>query len=124
MDAANDYNFSAKKKLDYMHHVLDGEAKRFYREKILSSCATFAEVTGTMKEEFNILTRQSRVRKRLQKLRLSTIVGNRRCSVTEALEELQESITKLTPQGPRTQRSEEDKVEYLYKAVVGATWAK
>jgi hypothetical protein len=43
-----------------MFHVLDGEAKIFYREKILSSCATFAEATGIMQEEFNSLTRQSR----------------------------------------------------------------
>jgi hypothetical protein len=86
MDAANDYNLSAKQKLDYMHHVLDGEEKWFYREKILSSCATFAEASSMMQEEFNSLTRQNRVRKHLQKLRLSTIVGNRRCTVTEALE--------------------------------------
>jgi hypothetical protein len=124
MDAANDYNLSAKQKLDYMHHVLDGEVKRFYREKILSSCATFAEASSMMQEEFNSLTRQNRVPKHLQKLRLSTIVGNRRCTVTEALEEPREIITKLTPQGPRTHRSEEDKVKYLCKAVVGATWAK
>jgi hypothetical protein len=38
MDAANDYNLSAMQKLDYMHHLLDGEAKSFNREKILSSC--------------------------------------------------------------------------------------
>jgi hypothetical protein len=88
MDAANDYNLSAKQKLDYMHHVLEGEAKRLYREKILSSCATFAEASSMMQEEFNSLTRQNRVRKHLQKLKLSTIVGNRRCTVTEALEEL------------------------------------
>jgi hypothetical protein len=123
-DAANDYNLSAKQKLDYMHRVLDGKAKRFYREKILLSCATFAEATGMMQEEFNSLPRQSRVRKLLQKLRISTIVGNRRCSVTEVLKNLREIITKLTPQGPRTHSSEEGKVEYLYKAVVGATWAK
>jgi hypothetical protein len=107
-----------------MHRVLDGEAKRFYREKILLSCATFAEATGILQEEFNSLTRQSRVRKHLQKLRLSTIIGDRRCSVTESLEEMQEMITKLTPQGLRTHRSEEDKMEYLYKAVIGATRAK
>jgi hypothetical protein len=121
MDAANDYNISEKQKLDYMHHVLDGEAKRFYREKILSSCATFAEASSIMQEEFNSLTRHNRVRKHLQNLRLSTIVENRRCTVTKALEELLEIMTKLTPQGPRTHRSEKDKVEYLYKAVVGAT---
>jgi hypothetical protein len=107
-----------------MHHVLNGESKRFYREKILSSCATFAGANSMMQEEFNSLTRQNRVRKHLEKLRFSTIVGNRRCTVTEALEELREIITKLTPRGPRTHRSEEDKMKYLYKAVVGATWDK
>jgi hypothetical protein len=74
-----------------------------------------------MQKEFNSLTRQNRVRKHLQKLRLSNIVGKRRCTVTDALEELREIITKLTPQGPRTHISEENKVEYLNKAVVDAT---
>ena len=43
----------------------------------------------------------------------------RSCSVTEALEEVRETITKFSQQGPRNHRSEEDKVEYLYRAVVG-----
>jgi hypothetical protein len=29
MDAANDYNLSAKQKLDYMHHVLTGKQQGF-----------------------------------------------------------------------------------------------
>jgi phage-related protein len=33
MDAANDYNLTNQQKMDFMHHLLDGEAKRFYREK-------------------------------------------------------------------------------------------
>jgi hypothetical protein len=63
MDAANDYNLSLKQKLDYMHHVLDGESKSFYREDIISSSssATFAEASIMMKEEFNSLTRHNRV---------------------------------------------------------------
>jgi hypothetical protein len=77
-----------------------------------------------MKEEFNSLTRQNRVRKNLQKLIISTVVENIRSSVTEALEELRGHITKLTPQGPRTHRSVQGKLEYLYKAVLSATWAK
>jgi hypothetical protein len=68
MDAANDYNLSTKQRLECMNHLLDGEAKRFYREKILSSCATFAEATSMMQEEFNSLTKQNRVRKHLQKV--------------------------------------------------------
>jgi hypothetical protein len=47
-DTANDYNFSVKQKLDYMHHLLDGETNMFYCERILSSCATFAEATSMM----------------------------------------------------------------------------
>jgi hypothetical protein len=124
MDATNDYNLTNQQKMDFMHHLLDGEAKRFYREEVLSSCTNFAEATAMMQAEFNSLTRQNVVRKHLHKLRLVTIVKKRNCTVTEGLEELREIITKLTPQGPRTHRSEEDKVEYLYKAVVGSSWAK
>jgi hypothetical protein len=102
MDAANDYNLTNQQKMDFMHHLLDGEAKRFYREKVLSSCTNFAEATAMMQAEFNSLTRQNRVRKHLQKLRLVTIVKKRNCTATEGLEELREIITKLTPQGPRT----------------------
>jgi hypothetical protein len=107
-----------------MHHLLDGEAKRFYREEVLSSCTNFAEATAMMQAEFNSSTRQNLVRKHLHKLRLVTIVKKRNCTATEGLEELREIITKLTPRGPRTHRSEEDKVEYLYKAVVGSSCAK
>lgn len=46
------------------------------------------------------------------------------CNVAEALEELHEAITKFTPQGPRTHRSEKDKVEYLYDATMGAESAQ
>jgi hypothetical protein len=124
MDAAKDYDLTNKKNLDFMHHLLDREAKRFYRENVLSFCTNCAEATAMMQEDFNSLTRQNCVRKHQQKLRFLTIVKKKNCTVTEGLEELREIITKLTPQGPRTHRSEEDKVEYLFKAVVGSNWAK
>jgi hypothetical protein len=56
MDAASDYNLSPQQKLDYMHHLFEGEAKRFYRSNIASSCGTFAEATSMMQGEFNRLT--------------------------------------------------------------------
>ena len=43
----------------------------------------------------------------------------KRLTNTEALDEIREQIMKVTPQGPSNHRSDE-KVEYLYKAVVGA----
>jgi hypothetical protein len=81
--------------MDFMHHLLDGEAKRFYRENVLSSCTNFAEATAVMLAELNSLTRQNRVCKHLQKLRLVTIVKKKNCTVTEGLEELRKIITKL-----------------------------
>jgi hypothetical protein len=79
--------------MDFMHHLLDGEAKRFYRENVLSSCTNFAEATAVMLAELNCLTRQNRVCKHLQKLRLVTIVKKKNCTVTEGLEELRKIIT-------------------------------
>ena len=76
-----------------------------------------------MRTGFNSITRQNRVRKYIQGLRLTAITRERSCTVTEALEELRQTITKFAPQGPRNHCSEEDKVEYLYHAVVGHEWA-
>ena len=46
------------------------------------------------------------------------------CSVLEALEEIRETITKYTPQGPRNHQSDLDRVEYLHDAAIGSEWAK
>lgn len=124
MDASNDYGLTSQQQFNYLHHLFDGEAKRFFRSNVMSSCNSFAEACSLMQQEFNSLTRQSRVRKHLQKLRIGEIMSRKKCSVAEALEELREIITKLAPQGPKTHRSDEAKVEYLYQAVVGASWAK
>ena len=48
----------------------------------------------------------------------------KKLKTAEGLEELREIITRFAPQGPQTHRFEEDKVEYIYKAVVGASWTK
>jgi hypothetical protein len=124
MDASNDYGLTLQQKFNYLHHLFDGEAKRFFRSNVMESCNSFSEACSLMQQEFNSLTRQSRVRKHLQKLRIGEVMNRKKCSVAEALEELRELITKLAPQGPKTHRSDEAKVEYLYQAVVGASWAK
>ena len=77
-----------------------------------------------MSSEFNSLTRQTRVRKHLQSIRLNDIMAKKKLSVPEALENIRETITKFAPQGPQAHRTEESKTEYLYKAVIGAPWAK
>lgn len=45
-------------------------------------------------------------------------------NVSEAFHELRKVITHFTPQKPRTHRSKEDKVEYLYEDTIGENWAQ
>lgn len=45
------------------------------------------------------------------------------CQVAEPLEKLRETMTKFTLEGSKTNRSEDDKIEYLHEAVVEAEWA-
>ena len=123
LDAANDYELNQEQRLKYFHTIFEGEARRFYRLKVSKRVPTFSEACVKMRTEFKRITRQNRVRKYLQGLRLTAVMRERSCSVTEALEELRETITKFSQQGPRNHRSEEDKVEYLYRAVVGHEWA-
>ena len=124
IDAAKDYRLTLEQRLDFFHHIFDGEAKTFYRLKVDGVAASFAEALQMLRKEYNSITRQSRVRRHLQSLRLNDIMAKKKLTVTEALEQVRETITRLAPQGPLIHRNDEDKVEYLYKAVVGAEWAK
>ena len=122
--AADDYNLNEDQKLRYFHNIFDGEAKRFYCTSIAGTQASFDAAVQRMLQEFNSITRQNRVRKLLQNLRLSHFLKTKNGSVSEGLEELRETITGYTPQGPKTRRSDPDKTEYLHDALIGTEWAK
>jgi hypothetical protein len=123
MDASNDYGLTLQQ-FNYLHHLFDGEAERFFRSNVMESFNSFSEACSLMQQEFNSLSRQSRVRKHLQNLQIGEVLNRKKVKVAEALEELRELITKLAPQGPKTHCSDEAKVQYLYQAVVGASWEK
>ena len=123
-DCAQDFHLSDEQMLRFFHNVFDGEAKRYYRSHVIQHAQDFNSATLLMVNEFNSLTRQSRARKRLQNLELPQIMETKRIPVSEALEELRETITNCTPQGPPTHQSEQDKTEYLHDAVIGVEWAK
>ena len=124
IDASQDYCLDQGNKLALFHNIFKGEAKRLYREKVREVCGNFGEAWQIMQNEYNEITRQNRIRKYLQSLRIQSLRNTKKLNTAEASEELREIITRFAPQGLRTHRSEEDKVEYLYKAVVGAPWAK
>ena len=86
MDASNDYGLRSQQQFNYLHHLFDGEAKRFLRSNVMASCNSFSEACSLMQQQFNSLTRQSRVRKHLQKLRLGEVMTKKKCTAAEALE--------------------------------------
>ena len=55
---------------------------------------------------------------------LTQLMSSNKCSVSEGLENLRETITKFSPKGPATFRSEQDKTEYLLHVVIGLDWAE
>lgn len=121
IDGAVHYQLNQKHEFKFLHKLFDGDAKRFYRDKALNQRITsFAEASVIMKEEYNITTRQKRVQKMLQVLLINYLKKGKGCNVSDALEELRGMIKTYAPQGPRTHRLEQDKVEYLTDVVIGA----
>ena len=111
IDAAQDYNLDQTNKLAFFHNIFDGEPKRFYREEVGNRCGNFGQACQVMQDEYNSITQQKRIRKYLQSLWIQSLMHAKKLNTAEALEELREIITRFAPQGPRTHRSEEDKVE-------------
>ena len=119
--AASDYDLSSKQKLQYMHNLFTGDAKRFYN-KIESYAATFPQAVEMIEKEYNSCVRQDRCKNYLSSLRVTKFVADG-LETSAALEKTYKVITKLAPQVPQSHRGEAHKVEFLRGAVVGYDWA-
>jgi hypothetical protein len=123
LDAAKQYRLNEGQKLEFFIEIFTGEAKRHYRNYVDGIADTFAEANRMMQAEFSSKTRQNRVKKQLDALRVSKLVAKGK-PIAEALEFVREEITKKSDQGPPTHRDEAHRVEYMKKAVLGMPWAK
>jgi len=121
--ACQDYELSQAQKLQYMYHMIKGDAKRFYNEKIRDSTANFSDACRIMYDEYHSFTRQTRIKNHLTSLRVSNMVSQT-CSIMDALEKVHQTICKLYLQAPAAYRNETHKTEYLRHAVIGMTWSK
>lgn len=119
---ARDYELNATQKLQYLHNVLRGDAKRFFLDRVHGTAATFAQAVDMVSAEYNSIVRQDRVKNYLSSLRLSSFVKDG-TDTTAALEKTYKTISKLAPQVPRSHHGESYKVEFLRNAVVGNSWA-
>lgn len=67
---------------------------------------------------FSSTTRRNGVWKLLQSFCLSHVLQENICSITTKLEELRETITSFTPQGPSNHQSASDKADFPHDAVI------
>ena len=119
---ARDYGLNQKQKLDYLHNLLSGDAKRFYLDVVDGYASGFQQAVDMVEGEYNSIVRQTRVKNYLNTLRLSQYESEG-IETPASLERVYKTITKLARQVPRAFRGEEHKVDFLRKAVVGNSWA-
>ena len=120
--AAEDYKLTPSQKLQYMHHLLRDNAKRFFTRNIQGNINSFNEASAIMEQEYNSISRRNRISNHLKSLRITHFIRSD-CNTSDALEKLHAEISKLAPQGPMHYRSEEHRIEYLRSAVIGMSWA-
>lgn len=121
--ASVDYQLSYELKFQFLHNLFDGEARRFYLDKIAPFNSIYTEVKKKMIDQYNNSTTQNRMRQYLQNLKLSTIMEKESCDVTTGIEKLRDTVNKYTPLGPESHRTDSSKIEYIYDAVVEHEWA-
>ena len=114
----NDYGISVTQKLQYMHNLLRGDAKRFYLDKIDGYATYFNQAVGIVEKDYNSTVRQTKVKNYLNTLRISKLV-NAGAEMSDALAKVHNIINKLSRQGPASHRGEAQKIEFLRQAVVG-----
>ena len=84
-EAASEYELSTEQMLKYFHNMFDGEAKRFFRSNVVNNANTLETACQLMQNEFNSITRQNRMRRILQNLRLTQVMSTKKYSVSEGL---------------------------------------
>lgn len=68
------YKIDNKLKLQFLHNLFDGEAKRFYHDHVYPIVLTYEDAKSKMINQYNNTTTQNRMRQFLQNLSLSSIM--------------------------------------------------
>ena len=114
---ARDYNLSVPQKLQYMHNLLRGTAKRFYLDKV-DNYATSLTRQWISWREYKSTVRQTKVKNYLNTLRISKFV-NEGAEISDTLAKVHNVTNKLAHHAPSSHRGEAHKIEFLRQAVVG-----
>ena len=123
LQICRDYALSPTQKLQYLHNLLRGDAKRFYLDKVDGYATGFQQAVQIINDEYNSYVRQTRIKDYLNALRISVFM-EKGLSASDSLSKVYKIIVKLSRQAPQAFRGDANKVEYLRNAVVGYHWAK
>lgn len=119
---SRDYNLTERQKLQFLHNLFIGDAKRHYLDSVAPHCHNFNHAVEEIGNEYNSSVRQNRVRNVLNTLRLQDKLGESQ-DEGQALATVYKIITKLAPQVPMSHRGNAHKVQFLRDAVIGVPWA-
>ncbi len=112
MQVARDYNLSSQQKLQFLHNIMEGDAKRFYLDVFLPNVSTVNHAVELIGHEYNCIVRQNRVKNVLKTLRLQDKILESQ-EEGEALARVYKTITKLATQVPASHRGNGHKIEFL-----------
>ena len=122
LQRSRDYFLTPSQKLQYLHNLLRGDAKKFYLDKMDGYATSFQQGIEMLEREYNSPVRQNRVKNYLNSLRVTTFVLQG-IEMSAALAKVYKSIIKLSRQAPRSHQGDAHKVEFLRNAVVGNSWS-
>lgn len=123
LEASKDYESNIAQRLKLFHNIFNGKTQSFYRSKVVGVANTFGGFLWHSEmrikqhhptEERKTVSSESTSREKME---------TNQCTLYEALEEVLEVITRLTPQALQCYRDEGNKVEYTCGAVLGIKWA-
>lgn len=122
LQVSRDYNLTPSQRLQFLHNLLRGDAKRYYFDKIDGYETSFQQAIQMFEEEHNSAVRQTRVENYLNSLRVTAFAAEgKETSAAQALN--YKSIIKFSRLAPRSHQGDAHKVEFLRNAVVGMSWS-
>ena len=117
------HRLSTNQKAEFFINVLSGPARTFFFNNARDDMS-FEEKARIMTGEYNSDSRQLQVQGMLETLRLDKHMSEHEVSSSsEGLTQIIDLIERLSPQCQPQFRSDENKINYLRKAVMGFSWA-
>ena len=115
---ARDYNLNISQKLQYIHNILRGDAKRSYLDGVEGYASSYQQAVGMINSEYNSPVRETRVKNYLTSLHLASF-KSKGIETSAALSQICKIIRKISRQTPRSHQEDAHKAEFLRNAVVG-----